>query len=172
MSKLKSESIVSGVGIRRAEFLRSGVGGDFEIKFKPDGVVDELRIVGDEFARNGLELICMDGSVSGDFGELDRLRDGRIRLVIGFKNDDDDDDGAAVVCGSVETLWRVGRDNVDMKRLAAAIGPIDKRSVNELVRVSFAFVCSFFDDVSSLFDMLNKHSYSRIYLFILMCKQI
>lgn len=99
---MKSESIVSGVGIRRDEFLRSDVGGDFEMKFKPDGVVDELRIVGDEFTTNGLEFIWTDGSLSGVFGELDRLRDGRIRFVIGFKNDDDG--AAAAVCGSVETL--------------------------------------------------------------------
>lgn len=115
-------SIVSGVGIRR-EFVVD-VGGDFEIEFNLDGVVDELRIVGDEFTRNGFEFICMDGSDAGDLGEIDRFRDGRIRLVIGLKNDDDV--VVVVVC--------VGRDNVDIRRLAAAIGPIDKRSVNELVR--------------------------------------
>lgn len=69
------------------------------MKFKLDGLVVELRIVVDEFVRNGLELACKDGSDEGDFGEVDRLRDvGRICFVIGFRNDDDDDDDELFSC--------------------------------------------------------------------------
>lgn len=33
---------------------------------------------------------------------------------------------------------------------------MDKRSVNELARLSFVFVCSSFEDISSLFDMIER----------------
>jgi hypothetical protein len=45
---------------------------DPEILFKPDGVVDELRIVEDELIINGLLFIDMDGSEDGDLGDVDR----------------------------------------------------------------------------------------------------
>jgi hypothetical protein len=45
---------------------------DSEILFKPDGVVDELRIVEDELIINGLLFIDMDGSEDGDLGDVDR----------------------------------------------------------------------------------------------------
>jgi hypothetical protein len=102
----------------------------------------------------------MDGSDDGVLGEVDRLRVGNIRFFIGFKIDDDDDDAVVgfplVSFGSIGILSRDCLDNEDIRRLAAAIGPIDKQSVRVLVFFSLEFVDSSLEDDSSLLDILNK----------------
>jgi hypothetical protein len=154
-SKLKFKPTVSGVGIVE---VVTDVVEDFDIWFKSDGVVEELCICGDESKKNGLDFVDVDGSDDGVLGEVDRLRVGNIRFVIGFKIDDDDDDDAVVgfplvSFGSIGILSRDCLDNEDIRRLAAAIGPIDKQSVRVLVFFSLEFVDSSLEDDSSLLDI-------------------
>jgi hypothetical protein len=136
---LKFKSTVSGVGVVD----------EFDIQFKLDGVVDELRIVEEEFVNNGLEFVEMDGSDDGDFGELDRLRGGIVRFVVDFEGKDDNTDISLLSIDSFVVLLRGCLDKEDIKRLAAAIGPIDRQLVIELVLLSVELVGSSLEDNSS-----------------------
>lgn len=136
---MKFKSTVSGVGVVD----------EFDIQFKLDGVVDELRIVEEEFVNNGLEFVEMDGSDDGDFGELDRLRGGIVRFVVDFEGKDDNTDISLLSIDSVVVLLRGCLDKEDIKRLAAAIGPIDRQLVIELVLLSVELVGSSLEDNSS-----------------------
>ncbi len=151
MLKLKSISTVSGVGVTKL----ADVVGDFDMWFKPDGVVVELRIVVGEFVKNGLVVEVLDGSDDGEIGDTERLRVGNTRFFMGCKNDVVGDFGV-VSFDSEGILVRGCLDKEDIRRLAAAIGPIDKHSVNELVLFSLWFVDSSLEDNSSLLDILNK----------------
>jgi hypothetical protein len=96
----------------------------------------------------------MDGSEDGDLGDVDRLRVGKLCFVVDFKNLGD---FSLLSVDSLGRLLRGCRDNEDIRRLAAAIGPIDRHSVKELVLLSLEFVNSSLEDDSSLFDiLLNK----------------
>jgi len=106
---------------------------DPEILLKPDGVVDELRIVEDELIINGLLFIDMDGSEDGDLGDVDRLWVDKLRLVVGFKNEENRGDFSFLSFDSFGRSLRGCLDKEDIRRLAAAIGPIDRQSVKELV---------------------------------------
>lgn len=136
---MKFKSTVSGVGVVD----------EFDIQFKLDGVVDELRIVEEEFVNNGLEFVEMDGSDDGDFGELDRLRGGIVRFVVDFEGKDDNTDISLLSIDSFVVLLRGCLDKEDIKRLAAAIGPIDRQLVIELVLLSVELVGSSLEDNSS-----------------------
>ena len=77
----------------------------------------------------------MDGADEGDLGENDRLRTGgEGRSLIGSSNGDE---GTVLLFSSVGRLARVCFDSEDISRLAAAIGPMERHSVIELVRFSF-----------------------------------
>jgi hypothetical protein len=120
------------------------------------GVVDELRIVGDEFIKNGFEFVELDGSEDGDLGDVDRLRGGITHFFNGFNTEDDFVDFSLLSFDSIGILLRGCLVKEDTRRLAAAIGPVDKRSVIELVRLFLEFVGSSLEDNCSLLDILNK----------------
>jgi len=143
---LKFKSTVSGVGV--VEII--DVLGERDIEFKLDGVVDELRIFAAEFIKSGLEFVEMDGSDDGDFGELDRLRGGFVRFIVDFVIKDDVTGISVLSIDSIVVLLRDCRDKEDIRRLAAAIGPIDRQPVKELVLLSLEFVVSSLEDNSSL----------------------
>jgi len=91
----------------------------------------------------------MDGSDDGDFGELDRLRGGTVRFVVDFEGKDDNTDISLLSIDSVVVPLRDCLDKEDIKRLAAAIGPIDRQLVIELVLLSVELVGSSLEDNSS-----------------------
>jgi hypothetical protein len=117
--------------------------------------VHELRIVEDEFVKKGL-VAELDGSLDGVFGDTERLRVCNPRFGIGCRNEDDFGDFSVLSFDSAGILLRGCLDKEDIRRLAAAIGPIDKHSVNELFLVSLEVVGSSLKDESSLLDILNK----------------
>ena len=130
MSKLKLKSTVSNTGVMEVtEFV-----GDLDMRFKPDGVVDELRIVENEFSKNGLEVDKL-GADDGDFGDVDRLRVDAFVLVS---------------IDSVGAVVRACLDKEDIKRLAAAIGPIVRLSLIKLDLLTVEFVDSSLENNSSL----------------------
>ena len=132
--------------------------GDLRTRFRPAGVVDELRIVVDVLIRNGLEVDRL-GADGADLGDVERLRVGNKCFVIGLKNDDDDDveDLSLLSLVSAGVVLRDCLDKEDMIRVAAAMGPLDRRSVKELVLCSLDLVVSSLGDTSSVFDKLNKY---------------
>jgi hypothetical protein len=54
-------------------------------------------------------------------------------LVVGFKNEENRGDFSFLSLDSFGRLLRGCLDKEDIRRLAAAIGPIDRQSVKELV---------------------------------------
>jgi hypothetical protein len=98
----------------------------------------------------------LDGSDDGDFGDVDRLRVGNIRFVIGLRNEFDVVDFSLVSVDSIGILLRDCLDKEDIRRLAAALGPIDRQLVIEPILLSLEFVDSSLEDNSSLLDILNK----------------
>jgi hypothetical protein len=93
--------------------------GDVDIWSKPNGVVNELCIFVDPLVKNGL-VNDKFGADDGDFGDVERLRVGNICFFDDFSID------------FSRTLLRDCLDKEDIKRLAAAIGPIGKLSVIKL----------------------------------------
>jgi hypothetical protein len=118
--------------------------GDFDIRSKSNGVVNELCIGVDPLVKNGLENDKL-GADDGDFGDVERLR------VCFFED-------------FSRTLLRDCLEKEDIKRLAAAIGPIDKLSLIKLDFRTVEFVNSSLEGNASLLAILNKiHS---IFIYI------